>query len=169
MSDKDSDNEGHHRIRQTIRSAIHRVTDRGKDDKKDSSHESKSRVRQTVRDAVHKVADKLDKHRHKDDKTHSDTNYPAFAGDQNKPAKSSKLDKLKDVAGAAVLAKLGKKIFSSGSHKKGHNKHNPDTGFYDDYNYRPGQYGSANGQLCTNHLEYNGIVFGKFRCPIGKY
>lgn len=121
---------------------------------------------------MHKVSDKLHKDKHKDDKHHQgDPNYPTFGNDNSNKGsgKPSKLDKVRDVAGAAILAKLGKKIFSSGSHKKGHNKHNPDTGHYDDYNYRPDKYRNVNGQLCTNYVEYNGIVFGKFRCPIGEF
>ena len=38
-----------------------------------------------------------------------------------------------------------------------------------DYQYRPSEYSSIlNSETCTNNLEFEGIVFGKFICPIVK-
>ena len=54
---------------------------------------------------------------------------------------------------------------SGGSHKK-YNTHNYIDGYYNDYNYRPGSFGEIRSHLCTNYLEYEGIVFGQFYCPI---
>ena len=36
-------------------------------------------------------------------------------------------------------------------------------------NYWPPDYGILRGELCSNRLERNGIVFAQFRCPIGRY
>ncbi len=44
--------------------------------------------------------------------------------------------------------------------------HNYNNGIYDEYNYRPNEYGSIVGETCTNKLEFEGIVLGKFICPI---
>lgn len=40
---------------------------------------------------------------------------------------------------------------------------------YNGYNYRPDRYGQVQGYVCKNYLEYEGIVFGEFRCPIEGY
>jgi len=38
------------------------------------------------------------------------------------------------------------------------------------YNYRPADYSTiTNGSLCSNNQVYNGIIFGKFKCPIEGY
>jgi hypothetical protein len=47
--------------------------------------------------------------------------------------------------------------------------HNYNNGIYDEYNYRPNEYGSIIGETCTNKLEFEGIVLGKFVCPIEGY
>lgn len=62
---------------------------------------------------------------------------------------------------------MARRILSSSqsSHKK-YNNHNYNDGYYNNYNYRPGKYGEVRGTLCTNYLEYDGIVFGQFYCPI---
>ena len=39
-------------------------------------------------------------------------------------------------------------------------------GFYFGYNYRPENYSMINGSVCNNDYAYNGIIFGKFKCPI---
>jgi hypothetical protein len=38
-------------------------------------------------------------------------------------------------------------------------------GFYFGYNYRPENYSMINGSVCNNDYAYNGIIFGKFKCP----
>ena len=50
--------------------------------------------------------------------------------------------------------------------KDGHHNHDYQNGYYNDYNYRPAKYSSIKGTICKNYLEYNGIIFGKFYCPI---
>jgi len=38
--------------------------------------------------------------------------------------------------------------------------------FLNGYNYRPAGYSTIkNGGICSNNQSYNGIVFGKFKCP----
>ena len=65
------------------------------------------------------------------------------------------------------MLQLANRILSLGTaNKKGIHKHTYKTGFYNDYNYRPGDYKLINGSVCTNYLEYYGIIFGKFICPI---
>lgn len=65
------------------------------------------------------------------------------------------------------LAGVAKKIFmSSRNRPKNQYKHNYMGGYYNDYNYRPDRYGQIQGQVCRNYLEYDGIVFGEFLCPI---
>lgn len=66
------------------------------------------------------------------------------------------------------MGALAKKIMSRGGHGfgSGHHSHNYHAGSYNGYNYRPDRYGSIQGQLCTNYLEYDGIVYGQFRCPV---
>ena len=44
--------------------------------------------------------------------------------------------------------------------------HSVESGMYDDYNYRPDKYNSTVGEICENNSEYDGVVFGKFMCPI---
>ena len=62
------------------------------------------------------------------------------------------------------MASLAKKIFSSGSHTA--HKHNYHTGMYYNYNYRPDRYSTINGEVCVNNYNYDGIIYGPFRCPI---
>ena len=47
--------------------------------------------------------------------------------------------------------------------------HDFENGFMFGYNYRPDNYSSINGSLCTNIQNYNGISFGKFKCPLEGY
>ena len=47
--------------------------------------------------------------------------------------------------------------------------HNYQTGILNDYQYRPDQYSTVTGQTCTNNLEFDGIIYGKFMCPVEGY
>lgn len=58
---------------------------------------------------------------------------------------------------------------SSKGRPKNQYKHNYMGGYYNDYNYRPDRYSQIQGQMCRNFLEYDGIVFGEFMCPIESY
>ena len=42
---------------------------------------------------------------------------------------------------------------------------NHKVGFYNDYNYRQ-EFNSTIGETCENNLDFDGVVFGKFICPI---
>ena len=44
--------------------------------------------------------------------------------------------------------------------------HNYKLGIYSDYQYRPDDFTSIIGETCTNNLEFDTIIFGKFICPI---
>jgi len=44
--------------------------------------------------------------------------------------------------------------------------HNYKSGMLNDYQYRPAQYQTIMGETCTNNLEFDGIVYGKFLCPV---
>ena len=44
--------------------------------------------------------------------------------------------------------------------------HNYQQGVYNDYAYRPNYYADIAGSVCYNYLEYDGIVYGAFVCPI---
>ena len=44
--------------------------------------------------------------------------------------------------------------------------HNYNDGIYEEYTYRPNEYASIVGETCINNLEFEGIVLGKFICPI---
>ena len=66
---------------------------------------------------------------------------------------------------------MGVKISSTKSsyllkHSDSSDSHNYETGYFFDYNYRPGNYSNIDGSLCTNDQEYEGIVFSKMKCPI---
>jgi hypothetical protein len=64
------------------------------------------------------------------------------------------------------MENLARKIIKMGNFKgRGLNNHSFSIGFYNNYNYRE-KYNSIKGSICINYLEYNGIVFGKFYCPI---
>lgn len=65
------------------------------------------------------------------------------------------------------MAGLAKKIMGKGMHGTGHHDYN--TGYYNGYNYRPQQYGGIKGALCTNTMNYDGISFGQFYCPLEGY
>ncbi len=39
-------------------------------------------------------------------------------------------------------------------------------GLYNNYNYRPGDYANTRGSLCKNYVNYDGVVYGQFYCPI---
>lgn len=60
-------------------------------------------------------------------------------------------------------------MMSSRSRPKNQYKHNYMGGVYNDYNYRPNKYSQIQGQVCRNFLEYEGITFGEFLCPIEGY
>jgi hypothetical protein len=76
--------------------------------------------------------------------------------------------KIKGLAGGAAMGMLAKKIMGGKSHKSGYGSHNHNyqSGLYNGYNYRPGDYNQVRGSVCTNYLEYDGIVYGQFICPI---
>jgi hypothetical protein len=62
---------------------------------------------------------------------------------------------------------LARKIASSdNTNSKKFNNHYYIDGYYNNYNYRPGEYSQIRLSLCTNYLEFDGIVFGQFYCPI---
>jgi hypothetical protein len=76
-----------------------------------------------------------------------------------------------------IFGALSKKIQSSqkhashGSDSYGNNVMNYDgasnnyqSGYYNNYNYRPQHY--AQGSLCKNYANYDGVVYGQFYCPI---
>ncbi len=63
-----------------------------------------------------------------------------------------------------ILRNLARKIFDSQTNSN--KQHNHLTGVYNGYNYRPDKYASIHGSTCTNFLEYDGIAFGSFVCPI---
>ncbi len=65
------------------------------------------------------------------------------------------------------MAQLAKKIMGKGIHGK--NQHDYNTGYYNDYNYRPQKYSNIKGSICTNTIDYEGISFGKFYCPLEGY
>ena len=44
--------------------------------------------------------------------------------------------------------------------------HNYKSGVLNDYNYRPDEYSTVMGETCTNNLEFDGIIYGKFMCPV---
>ena len=70
---------------------------------------------------------------------------------------------------SSIMKSVAKKIFyAAKSHHNGKklSNHNYQSGMYNDYNYRPQQYSSIQGETCTNYLEYDGIVYGTFICPI---
>jgi hypothetical protein len=61
---------------------------------------------------------------------------------------------------------LSKKIEKYGVEVKlTHFNENQNEIFYG-YNYRPANYSSINGSICSNNQSYNGVIFGKFKCPI---
>ena len=66
------------------------------------------------------------------------------------------------------VEELAKKIaLSSSQMTGGHNHHNYEQGSYNNYKYRPESY--LKGNICKNYIEYDGIVLGKFYCPIEGY
>ncbi len=68
----------------------------------------------------------------------------------------------------AILGSLAKKILHSKSNKHGESygsSHQYDQGVFYGYNYRS-NHGSNNGDTCVNNLEFDGIVYGKFICPV---
>ena len=84
----------------------------------------------------------------------------------------------------SIFGSLAKKISSRPSHNKNMNGmmigaggvavgsaygmagNNYHQGFYNDYNYRPDQYGQIRGSLCINNNNYFGVQYGQFYCPI---
>ncbi len=75
---------------------------------------------------------------------------------------------VKDKVKGFVMAGLAKKIMGSGKHH-GYNNHDLNSGYYNGYNYRPGQYATIHGSVCTNNYDYSGLSFGQFRCPMEGY
>ena len=63
------------------------------------------------------------------------------------------------------MAVIASKIAVQGKSTQFHN-HNYKSGIYNGYDYRSAIRNKINGSVCTNHLEYSGIVFGLFICPI---
>ena len=54
--------------------------------------------------------------------------------------------------------------------RNGINNHLYPLGLYNNYNYRPGEYAEVNmTSTCTNYLEYGGVVFGRYICPVEGY
>jgi hypothetical protein len=65
------------------------------------------------------------------------------------------------------MSNLASKIIKYGSAKrKGFNTHDFNEGLYNNYEYRSDKFSLIKESLCKNYLEYNGIVFGQFYCPI---
>lgn len=65
------------------------------------------------------------------------------------------------------MGALAKKLLGKGKYNSnGYNNHDYNSGMYNGYNYRPGSYNNIQGRTCSNYIEYNGVVFGQFRCPI---
>jgi hypothetical protein len=62
------------------------------------------------------------------------------------------------------MSALARKIFSSGKHTG--SRHNYYSGMYHNYNYRPNRYGNIKGDVCVNNVNFDGIVYGQFICPI---
>lgn len=74
---------------------------------------------------------------------------------------------MKSKVKGAIMGALAKKLLGKGKYNtNGYNNHDYSSGMYNGYNYRPGQYSNIRGRTCSNYLEYNGVVFGQFRCPI---
>lgn len=69
-----------------------------------------------------------------------------------------------------TMIALAKNIIRSGNYKpNGFNNHIYQLGYYNNYNYRPDEYANATSSICSNYLEYGGIVFGQFLCPTEGY
>ena len=65
---------------------------------------------------------------------------------------------------------LASEIISTGNYmRSGKNNHNYLEGFYNSYRYRPGEYADIKGSVCSNYLEFGGVVFGKYFCPVSGY
>lgn len=70
----------------------------------------------------------------------------------------------------SIMIELAKKIIRSGNYmSNGVNNHDFQLGYFNDYNYKPDQYSNVTGLMCSNYLEYGGVIFGKFYCPIEGY
>jgi len=68
------------------------------------------------------------------------------------------------------LIDLAKKIIETGNYnRRGQNNHNYLVATYNSYNYRPGEYATTIGSVCSNYLEFGGVVFGKYLCPVSGY
>jgi len=65
---------------------------------------------------------------------------------------------------------LASEIISTGNYmRSGQNNHNYVEGIYNSYRYRPGEYSDIMGSVCSNYLEFGGVVFGKYFCPVSGY
>jgi hypothetical protein len=69
------------------------------------------------------------------------------------------------------MINLAKNIIRTGNYmRNGKNNHMYQLGLYNYYNYRPDEYAEVNvTSICTNYLEYGGVVFGKYICPVEGY
>ena len=78
-------------------------------------------------------------------------------------------------AAKLIFLKLGVKISSAKSsflennNDTTENNHNPETGYYYNYNYRSGNNSKIDGSICTNNQPYEGIIFGKIKCPVNGF
>ena len=78
---------------------------------------------------------------------------------------NKKMEKLGMIAKKVQEKWLAKK---SKDPKYNYPYHNYKSGMINDYQYRPEQYSMIMGETCTNNLEFEGIVYGKFLCPVVK-
>lgn len=53
--------------------------------------------------------------------------------------------------------------------RNGINNHDFNAGTYNFYNYRSGDYANVQGSKCANYLEFGGVVFGQYYCPVEGY
>ena len=69
----------------------------------------------------------------------------------------------------AILGSLAKKILHSKSNMHGGShgsNHQSNLGVFYGYKYRPDTYSEISGETCLNNLEFDGIVYGRFKCPV---
>lgn len=69
-----------------------------------------------------------------------------------------------------TMIQLSERIIESGNYMRtGQNNHDYTKGTYNSYAYRSGDHAKINGSICSNYLEFGGIVFGHYICPIEGY
>lgn len=103
--------------------------------------------------------------------------YQGYKNPANVPSTNiNQLSRWKYDPNMDKLVAIAKKIQESWSIKKDKDPkfyfpyHTYKAGILNDYNYRPHDiYGTTQGETCTNNLEFEGIVFGRFICPIEGY